>query len=71
MANTHLYCTINEALAITKKKGVIVCKVTMINWVKKNQLGTQPGGKFSDWYICKKKLHSFLNKLKKGRKTNV
>ncbi len=65
MDNTHLYCTINEALEITKEKGVIVSKVTMINWVKKNQLGTQPGGKFSDWYIRKNKLHSFLNKLKK------
>lgn len=71
MSNKHQYHTINKALDLAKERGIIVSKVTMINWIKKNQLGTQPGGKFSEWYIRKNEFHLFLNKMEKEKTINV
>lgn len=59
------YITAQEALAMAAEKGIVITLATLLAWVEKHELGFQPGGVFTRWYIHRNKFEEFLN----GKKT--
>ena len=49
-----------EALYIAEEKGITITLMTLLTWVKKHNLGHQPGGENSIWVINRSKYIDFL-----------
>ena len=60
------YYDTKQTLHLAAKNGIIITKVTLLVWIKKNKLGFQLGGLGSKWYIHKDKFNKFI----KGEKDN-
>lgn len=57
-----------QALDLMEQQGITVTLPTLINWVRKYNLGSQHGGRKGKWYINKKKLLQHLNgTMKRGK----
>lgn len=60
MRKKKKYYNVDQALTVAAGEQIIVTKVTLIAWIKKNDIGFQPGGKRSKWYIHKDKFDQFI-----------
>ena len=56
----HKYMDVTAALEAAEIKGLKVTRATMIQWISKNELGFQPGGPDSIWYVDRDKFTTFL-----------
>lgn len=56
----HKTITIVEAMTIAKGAGKTVTRATLIQWIRKNNLGHQPAGFWGRWYIYKEKFERFI-----------
>lgn len=59
------YYTAQEALKKTMEAGISCTLPTLLSWVEKHELGFQPGGNNSKWYIKIVEFDKFLE----GEKT--
>jgi hypothetical protein len=57
----HKYMDVSIALEEAEKVGLKVTRATMIQWISKNELGFQPGGPDSLWYVDREKFQAFLD----------
>lgn len=57
----HKYMDVSAALEEAEKTGMKVTRATMIQWISKNELGFQPGGPDSIWYVDREKFQAFLD----------
>lgn len=57
----HKYMDVSTALEEAENKGVKVTRATMIQWIAKNELGFQPGGPDSIWYVDREKFQAFID----------
>lgn len=55
------YISINEAIRLAEEVGITTTTATMIIWVEKHNLGFQPGGLNSKWYVREADFKEFLN----------
>jgi hypothetical protein len=63
----HLIDTAQALDLVEKKTGIKITLPTMISWVKKNNLGSQPYGKRGLWYVDRNKLLNHLKSLRKKK----
>jgi hypothetical protein len=54
------YVGITEAMEIAESAGLPASRMTVISWVEKNDLGFQPGGTDSNWFVNKSKFVNFI-----------
>jgi len=52
--------SLQEAQEIAVRNNVSVSIPTLINWIKVNELGHQPGGTGGKWYVFKAKFVNFI-----------
>lgn len=55
------YISIKEAIEMALERGIKSSTATMIAWVEQHNLGFQPGGLNSKWYVRKPAFKEFLD----------
>lgn len=56
-----IFISINEAMNIAKELGIPITRPTAIRWIKKFDLGYQPGkSSYSHWVVNKIKWKDFI-----------
>lgn len=55
------YITVSAAMDIAKAAGFEITRATAIAWIRRHDLGRQPGGAWSDWYVHKQRWEDHIN----------
>ena len=54
------FITIKEGMYKLAEMGVSVTHNTLVKWIKAHDMGSQPGGRKTMWYLNSKKFDSFI-----------